>query len=147
MFEHNLQSTIFLNEVSFVPVRELHKDEKISGRKHIYLRFWGKVIFKTGNIQSTSWTTWSWLNAFAIIQQLTWSLIFYEKYSTSQSDLWFWNFHWADKKFTGSGRYIFLWWTNFTTSPTCKTVTSIIHFTPRYTTGKATGCINVAHYF
>jgi hypothetical protein len=31
VFEHNLQSTIFLNEVSFVPVRELHKDEKISG--------------------------------------------------------------------------------------------------------------------
>jgi hypothetical protein len=59
-----------------------------------YLRFWGKVIFKTGNIQST---TWSWLNAFvrfsAIIQELTWSLIFYEKYSTSQSDLWFVNFH------------------------------------------------------
>jgi hypothetical protein len=26
-------------------------------------------------------------------------------------------------------------------------VTSIIHFTLRYTTGKATGCINVAHYF
>jgi hypothetical protein len=37
VFEHNLQSTICLNEVSFVPVRELHKDEKISGRKHIYL--------------------------------------------------------------------------------------------------------------
>ena len=30
--------------------------------------------------------------------------------------------------------------------PDCS-VTSIIHFTLRYTTGKATGCINVAHYF
>ena len=66
-----------------------------------YLRFWCKVIFKTGTIPST----WSWLNALvqfewfnARIQQLTWSLIFYEKYSTSQSDLWFWNFHWPDKK-------------------------------------------------
>ena len=27
----------FLNDVSFVPVRVLHKDEKILGRKHIYL--------------------------------------------------------------------------------------------------------------
>ena len=39
MFEHNLQSVIFCcwNDVSFVPVRVLHKDEKILGRKHIYL--------------------------------------------------------------------------------------------------------------
>ena len=110
MFENNLQSVIFFwNEDSFVPVRVLHKDEKIFGMKtylftacaECYLRFWCKVIFKTGNIPST----WSWLNAFvqfewfnARIQQLTWSLIFYEKYSTSQSDLWFWNFHWPDKK-------------------------------------------------
>jgi hypothetical protein len=69
-----------------------------------YLRFWGKVIFKTGNILST---TWLWLNTlvqfYAINQHLTWSLIFYEKYSTSQSDLWFRNFHWPDKKFTGHG--------------------------------------------
>jgi hypothetical protein len=60
-----------------------------------YLRFWGKVIFKTRNIQST---TWSWLNLFvrlyAIIQQLTWSLIYYEKYSTSQLDLWPVTSHW-----------------------------------------------------
>ena len=27
----------FLNEVNFVQVRVLHKDKKISGRKHIYL--------------------------------------------------------------------------------------------------------------
>ena len=27
----------FLNHVGFVPVRVLHKDEKILGRKHIYL--------------------------------------------------------------------------------------------------------------
>jgi hypothetical protein len=27
----------FSNDVSFVPVRVLHKDEKILGRKHIYL--------------------------------------------------------------------------------------------------------------
>ena len=34
------------------------------------------------------WTQFFDLNAR--IQQLTWSLIFYEKYSTSQSYLWFW---------------------------------------------------------
>jgi hypothetical protein len=34
------------------------------------------------------WTQLFDLNAR--IQQLTWSLIFYEKYSTSQSYLWFW---------------------------------------------------------
>ena len=28
---------LFWNDVSFVPVRVLHKDEKILGRKHIYL--------------------------------------------------------------------------------------------------------------
>ena len=42
-----------------------------------------------------------WMYLFdlnAIIQQLTLSLIFYEKYCTSQSDLWFRNFHWPDKK-------------------------------------------------
>ena len=56
---------IFWN-VSFVPVRVLHKDEKILGRKHIYLPhaqtaiYDSKVvIFKTGNILST----WSWVNA------------------------------------------------------------------------------------
>ena len=39
MFENNLLSVIFLfcNDVSFVPVRVLHKDEKILGGKHIYL--------------------------------------------------------------------------------------------------------------
>ena len=41
------------------------------------------------------------MNAFVrfyvIIQKLTWSLIFYEKYSTSQSHLWFRNFHWPGK--------------------------------------------------
>ena len=30
-------SSLFWNDVSFVPVRVLHKDEKILGRKHIYL--------------------------------------------------------------------------------------------------------------
>ena len=47
-----------------------------------------------------------WMYLFdlnAIIQQLTLSLIFYEKYCTSQSDLWFRNFHWPDKKITGCG--------------------------------------------
>ena len=56
---------LFWNGVSCVPVRILHKDEKILGRKHIYLPhvqtaiYDSKVvIFKTGNIPST----WSWLN-------------------------------------------------------------------------------------
>jgi hypothetical protein len=30
-------TSLFWNDVSFVPVRVLHKDEKILGRKHIYL--------------------------------------------------------------------------------------------------------------
>ena len=68
MFEHNLIGHfLFWNDVSFVPVRVLHKDETILGRKHIYLPHAqtgiydskGKVIFKTGNIPFT----WSWLNA------------------------------------------------------------------------------------
>ena len=38
MFEHNLIGHfLFWNDVSFVPVRVLHKDETILGRKHIYL--------------------------------------------------------------------------------------------------------------
>ena len=59
-------SGLFWNDVSFVPVRVLHKDENIMGRKHIYLPHAQTaiydsmvVIFKTGNIPST----WSWLNA------------------------------------------------------------------------------------
>jgi hypothetical protein len=65
-----------------------------------YLRFWAKVIFKTEypvNLVVAERICSIWMR----IQQLTWSLIFYEKYSTSQSDLWFWNFHWPDKKIAG----------------------------------------------
>jgi hypothetical protein len=59
----------------------------------ILFNFWykkiktsGKFIFKTGNIPST----WSWRSCFdlnARIQHLTWSLIFYGKYSTSLSTI------------------------------------------------------------
>ena len=80
----------------------LHKDEKILGRKHIYLPHAQTAIYdskvklflKQGISRQLGrgWTQLFDLNAR--IQQLTWSLIFYEKYSTSQSDLWFWNFHW-----------------------------------------------------
>ena len=34
---YNRSFFLFWNDVSFVPVRVLHKDEKILGRKHIYL--------------------------------------------------------------------------------------------------------------
>jgi hypothetical protein len=152
------RSFLFWNDVSFVPVRVLHKDEKILGRKHIYLphaqtanydskvklflkqgishqlgrdavvRFecensaidkqfkpskaftfelftlcWLKHWFYVQYPFSFLWqpsTFWS-LPPFcprmpqlfdlnARIQQLTWSLFFYEKYSTSLLYLWFW---------------------------------------------------------
>jgi hypothetical protein len=54
---------LFWNDVSFVPVRVLHKDEKILGRKHIYLPhvqtaiYDSKVkLFLKRNIPSN----WSW---------------------------------------------------------------------------------------
>ena len=81
-------------------VRVLHKDEKILGQKHISLLHAQTAIYDSDvklflkqGIQIPS--TWSWLNAFvqfewfnARIQQLTRSLIFNEKYSTSQSDFY-----------------------------------------------------------
>jgi hypothetical protein len=88
----------FWNDVSFVPVRVLHKDEKVLGRKHIYIPHAQTAIYdskvklflKQGISRQlgSGWTQLFDLNAR--IQQLTWSLIFYEKYSTSQSYLWFW---------------------------------------------------------
>jgi hypothetical protein len=36
-YEEIRDNFLFWNDVSFVPVRVLHKDEKILGRKHIYL--------------------------------------------------------------------------------------------------------------
>ena len=68
------------------------------GRKHIYLPHAQTAIYdskvklflKQGISRQLGrgWTQLFDLNAR--IQQLTWSLIFYEKYSTSQSYLWFW---------------------------------------------------------
>ena len=63
-------------------------------------RYWGenisiydskvKLFLKQGISRQLGrgWTQFFDLNAS--IQQLTWSFIFYEKYSTSQSYLWFW---------------------------------------------------------
>jgi hypothetical protein len=89
---------LFWNDVGFVPVRVLHKDEKILGRKHIYLPHAQTAIYdskvklflKQGISRQLGhgWTQVFDLNAR--IQQLTRSLFFYEKYSTSQSYLWFW---------------------------------------------------------
>jgi hypothetical protein len=89
---------LFWNDVGFVPVRVLHKDEKILGRKHIYLPHAQTAIYdskvklflKQGISRQLGhgWTQVFDLNAR--IQQLTRSLIFYEKYSSSQSYLWFW---------------------------------------------------------
>jgi hypothetical protein len=92
------RSFFFLNDVSFVPVRVLHKDEKILGRKHIYLPHAQtaiydskKKLFLKQGISCQLGRGWTQLfDLNARIQQLTWSLIFYEKYSTSQSYLWFW---------------------------------------------------------
>ena len=89
---------LFWNDVSFVPVQVLHKDEKILGRNHIYLPHAQTAIYdskvtlflKQGISRQLGrgWTQLFDLNAR--IQQLKWSLIFYEKYSTSLSYLWFW---------------------------------------------------------
>ena len=90
-----------LNDVSFVPVRVIHKDEKTLGRKHIYLPHAQTAIYnsevklflKQGISRQLDH---GWMHLFdlnAINQKLTWSLIFYEKYSTRH-----WNFHWPDKK-------------------------------------------------
>ena len=89
---------LFWNDVSFVLVRVLHKHEKILGRKHIYLPHAQtdiydskvKLFLKQGISRQLGrgWTQLFDLNTR--IQQLTWSLIFYEKYSTSLSYLWFW---------------------------------------------------------
>jgi hypothetical protein len=72
--------------------------EKILGRKHIYLPhaqtaiYDSKVkLFLKQGISSQLGRGWmQFFDLNARIQQLTWSLIFYEKYSTSQSYLWFW---------------------------------------------------------
>ena len=60
------RSFLFCNDVGFVPIQVLHKDEKILGRKHIYLPhaqtaiYDSKVkLFLKRNIPST----WSWRNA------------------------------------------------------------------------------------
>ena len=58
--------------------------------KNCYLRFQGKFIFKTGNKYPINLIVTQLFDLNARIQQLTWSLIFYEKYSTSLSYLWFW---------------------------------------------------------
>ena len=43
----NRSFLLFLNDVSFVPVRVLHKDEKILGRKHIYLPHAQTAIYES----------------------------------------------------------------------------------------------------
>ena len=94
MFEHNLWSVIFLfwNDVSFVPVRVYTRMKRL-GRKHIYLLHAQTAIYdskvklflKQGYPINLVVTQLFDLNAR--IQQLTWSLIFYEKYSTSLSTI------------------------------------------------------------
>jgi hypothetical protein len=66
-----------------------------------YLRFWLKLFLKR-NILST----WSWLNTFVRFEYENSAIdvlinLFMKKYSTSQSDLWFWNFHWPGEKIAG----------------------------------------------
>ena len=58
--------------------------------KNCYLRIQGKFIFKTGNKYPINLVVTQLFDLNARIQQLTWSLIFYVKYSTSLSYLWFW---------------------------------------------------------
>ena len=82
---------VFLNGVSFVPVPVLHKDEKISGRKHIYLPHSQTAIYdsevklflkqRISCQLGRGWTHLFDLNAIDVI------INFYEKYSTSQSDM------------------------------------------------------------
>ena len=59
-------------------------------RKLLFTILKVKLFLKRGISRQLGrgWTQLFDLNAR--IQQLTWSLIFYEKYSTSQSYLWFW---------------------------------------------------------
>jgi hypothetical protein len=94
VFEHNLWSVIFLfwNDVSFVPVRVYTRMKRL-GRKHIYLLHAQTAIYdskvklflKQGYPINLVVTQLFDLNAR--IQQLTWPIIFYEKYSTSLSTI------------------------------------------------------------
>jgi hypothetical protein len=59
-----------------------------------------EIVYSSGRNLSAGRVVWyprqldrGWTQLFDLnlrIQKLTWSLIFYEKYSTSQSYLWFW---------------------------------------------------------
>ena len=88
---------LFWNDVSFVPVRVLQGWKDIGAKTYLftacancYLRFQGKFIFKTGNTYPINLVVTQLFDLNERIQQLTWSLIFCEKYSTIQSYLWFW---------------------------------------------------------